>query len=243
MLRSFLAASVLLIVTTPSMAAFFSPGEPNGFDFNTPMTETFGGSGIWEYSWTGFVDADSTKFDILSVAGDWDSKVHDSGNQWVTPDGSDGNTIILDTNAAGDGWFPNTNRVKVASEDNANWTAVGDWQNQIGGGDWDNANVNTVMSDQGGGIFGFSAVLVPDSYQYKAVTTGTWDAIGGTSRNINSDNFGFTTFGSQTSVEMLVNTIDGTVRVNVTPEPSSILLIGAGAISLLALYRRRRVRA
>ena len=242
MLRSFLATSVLLIVTTPSMGIIYSPGVPSGWDPNFAMTETFGGSGIWEYSWSGTFD-NPTPFELLTIAGDWDSDVYPIGQQWVTPNVDGNNTISLDENTYSDGWFPVANRVGVATEAVTTWTAVGDWQNQVGGGDWDNANVNTAMSDQGGGIFGFSAVLAPGSYQYKAVNTGTWDAIGGSSRNVNSDNLGFTTSGSQTSVEMLVNTIDGTVRVNVTPEPSSILLIGAGAISLLALYRRRRVRA
>ena len=222
-----------------TLADFYSPGEPNGWDPTTPMTETSLGSGIWEYSWTGFADAPPTLFDILSVSGDWNSKVHPSGNQWVTPDGSNGNTLTLDTNASGDGWFPVANRVKVASESITTWTAVGDWQNQVGGGDWDNANANTAMSDLGGGIFGFTATLAPGTYQYKAVATGTWDAIGANSRNVNADNFGFTTTASLNQAEMLVNVLDGTVRVNLIPEPATLGLLAGGGLLLLVRRRRR----
>jgi hypothetical protein len=226
----------MFAMAVPSMGQFYSPGTPNGWDPNTPMTETFGGSGIWEYSWSSTTSSPEL-FDILSVAGDWGSKVHGSGNQWVTPDGSGGNTISLDVNAYGDGWYPINNRVGVATELATSWTAVGDWQNQVGGGDWDNANANTLMSDLGGGIFGFTATLSPGNYQYKAVKTGTWDAIGGNSRNVNADNFGFTSIGQP--VQMLVNVLDGTVQVSIIPEPASLALVGGSAMLLLLLRRRR----
>jgi hypothetical protein len=233
------AAMAVLLLTLSARGDFFSPGIPNGWDFNTPMTETFGGSGIWEYTWTGTLD-NPTTFDILSEAGNWDSKVHPAGNQWVTPDGSGGNTLILDTNAVGDGWFPDVNRVKVVSESVTTWTAVGDWQNQIGGGDWDNANVNTAMGDLGGGIFGFTATLAPGTYQYKATKTGSWDAIGIDSRNVNSGNLEFTTTASLNQAEMLVNVFDGTVRVNVIPEPATLGLLVGGSLLMMAFRRLRR---
>ena len=142
------------------------------------MIETALGSGIWEYTWTGFSDAElPTKFDILSVSGDWDSKVHSAGNQWVTPDSAGGNTLSLDENTYADGWFPETNRVGVASELASSWTAVGNWQNQVGGGDWDNGNPSTAMNGaDGGGIHSLTVALSEGNYDYKAVKTGWWDA-------------------------------------------------------------------
>lgn len=224
---------ILGLLTASASADFFSPGEPNGWDNTTPMTDV--GGGIWEYTWTGFVD-DVTVFDILSEAGNWDSKVHSAGNQWVTPDASDGNTLSLDTNFYDDGWFPQENRVGVASESIMDWTAVGDWQNQVGGGDWDNANPSTAMADMGGGIFSIVAELAPGTYQYKAVHTGTWDAIGGNSRNVNADNFSFTTDAVNNVAEMYVNVLDGTVKVVLTPAPSSLALFGLAG---LMVSRRR----
>ena len=227
--------------TISARGDFFSPGVPNGWDPTTPMTETAPGSGIWEYAWTGTPD-DPTLFDILSVSGDWNSKVHPSGNQWVTPDGSGGNTLILDTNSAGDGWFPDVNRVQVASESVTTWTAVGDWQDENGGsGDWNNADPLTSMTDMGGGIYSFMSTLPAGTYQYKAVKTGSWDAIGANSRNVNADNLEFTTTAGQNMAEMLVNIFDGSVRVNVIPEPAALGLMSAGA-ALLVLRRRWRRR-
>ena len=238
---TFVTAAVLAVVvgTLPAAGDFYSPGIPNGWDFNTPMTETSLGSGIWEYTWTGTGD-NPTTFDILSEAGNWDSKVYSAGNQWVTPDGSGGNTLILDTNSAGDGWFPDANRVKVVSESVTTWTAVGDWQNQVGGGDWDNANPNTAMSDLGGGIFGFTATLAPGTYQYKAVKTGSWDAIGIDSRNVNAGNLAFTTTASLNEAEMLVDVLNGTVRVNVIPEPATLGLLAGGSLLMFVVRRLRR---
>lgn len=228
------AAMAVLLPSLPAMGDFYSPGNINGWDATTPMTETSLGSGIWEYSWSG--SSTPEIFDILSVSGDWDSKVYTSGNQWVTPDAA-GNTLILDVNTYADGWFPVANRVGVASESATAWTAVGDWQNQVGGGDWDNANPNTAMSDLGGGIFGFTATLSPGTYQYKAVVTGTWDAIGGTSRNVNSDNFAFTWGGGD--AEMKVNVLDGTVQV--IPEPATIGLLGIAGVGMFLVRKKLKI--
>jgi hypothetical protein len=228
------AALTVLLPTLPAMGDFFSPGNINGWDATTPMVETSSGSGIWEYSWTG--SSSPEIFDILATSGDWDSKVWLSGNQWVTPDAA-GNTLILDANTYSDGWFPAANRVGVASESATSWTAVGDWQSQIGGADWDNANANTAMSDLGGGIYGFSATLSPGTYQYKAVVTGTWDAIGGSSRNVNSDNFEFTTAGG--IVDMRVNVLDGTIQV--IPEPSTIGLLGIAGLGMFLCRKKLKI--
>lgn len=230
-------ALIALLCTSPVMGDFFSPGTPNGFDFTTPMTDM--GGGIWEYSWTGTSD-DPTLFDILSESGNWDSKVHPAGNQWVTPDLNGGNTLTLDTNTYGDGWFPEVNRVYVASESRLNWTAVGDWQNQFGGGDWDNANANTAMSDEGGGIYSLTGTLTPGDYAYKAVSTGTWDAIGLSSRNVNSDNLNFSVPDGTTSTSFFVDIFNGTVRVENIPEPATLGLMGLPLLPLVTMLRRSR---
>jgi hypothetical protein len=233
-LKVFLVGLTIVLLPTVTMADLFSPGEPNSWNNTTPMTETLSGSGIWEYTWTGFADPSlpDTHFDILSVSGVWDSKVHPSGNQWVTPDGANGNTLSLDQNSYADGWFPVSKRVGVASESVMSWTAVGDWQNQVGGGDWDISNAFTAMTHQGGGIFSLTATLSAASYNYKAVRTDSWYAIGGNSRNVNADNFGFTVPVGATSTTFLVNVLDGTIKVQSIPEPSAFLY--GGLISLLA---------
>lgn len=229
-------ASVALMAT-PALADFYIPGTFNGWDNTTPMTETSAGSGVWEYGVPAQNPGDNLLMDILSVSGDWNSKVHPSGNQWAKADAAGTNTITLDTNAAGDGWYPDAMRVGVAFEPATTWTAVGDWQDQVaGGGQWDFSHPGTAMNDMGGGIYMYEATLNPGIWQYKAVQTGTWDAIGGNSRNVNADNFGFETTAVNPIARMWVNVFAGTVKVDVVPEPASLALVSLG---LLALIRRR----
>lgn len=235
-MKRLVALAAVLLVAAPALADFASPGEPNSWDFNTLMTDM--GGGIWQYSWTGFTDTTppTTLFDVLSVPGDWDSKVHPAGNQWVHQDLSDGNTLTLDTNTYADGWYPDTNRIGVDYEDATSWVAVGDFQDEVGGADWDNASAITAMSAMGGGIYMYEATLPPGTYQYKATVSGTWDAIGLSSRNVNSDNYGFDVTAENPTARMWVDVYDGTVKVDVVPEPATLALLGLGG---LALLRRR----
>lgn len=86
----------------------------------------------------------------------------------------------------------------------------------------------------------FSVVLAPGTYQYKAVNTGSWDAIGSDFRDVNANNAQFTVTAADPRATMWVNALNGTIKVNVgpVPEPSSIaaLALGAGII----LRRRRK---
>ena len=228
----------LALVATPAMADFFIPGNFNGWDNTTPMTETSAGSGIWTYDVPTQSAGDGLLMDILSESGNWDSKVYGSGNQWAVADAAGTNTITLDANVYADGWYPVENRVGVAYEANTSWTAVGNWQHLIaGGGDWTNNHPGTLMTDQGGGIYLYETNLLPaGGYEYKAVVTGSWDSIGGNSRNVNSDNFGFTVDNDFDTVKFYVDVLAGTLKVDVVPEPASLSLLALGA---LALIRRR----
>ncbi|MCB9853616.1 MAG: PEP-CTERM sorting domain-containing protein [Phycisphaerales bacterium] len=231
------ALAIVMLIAAPAHADFWCPGTTNGWDVNgNAMTETFGGSGIWDYSWTGTPN-NRELFDIISLPGNWDSKVHPAGNQWAYGDGTGSNTLTLDTNTYADGWLPDTNRVKVAFEPNTSWTATGSFQSQVGGSDWDNGNINTPMADQGGGIFKFEATLAPGNYAWKPVVTGSWDSISTNSRNVNTNNIDFTTDAVNNHVEMWVDVLNGTVKTVITPEPATMALLGFGA---LALIRRRR---
>ncbi len=201
----------------PCAAIYYAPGEANAWDNTAPMIPQ--GDGTHHYEVVGFVDPSpaTSLFDILSVAGDWGSTIYPFGFQWLTLDANGDNTLILDTNTYADGWMPETNRVKVAYEPATFWTAIGDWQSQIGGYDWDNANPNTAMTHEVDGIYYLDAALAPGDYEYQAVVTGTWDGIGTNSRNVNTDSLPFNVPGTGGVVNMWVDVIEGTIKVEVVP--------------------------
>ncbi len=196
---------------------FYAPGESNGWDTSTLMADQL--DGTYHYDIIGFADPSPAEalFDILAVEGDWNSKVHAAGNQWLILDPNGDNTLILDTNTYADGWSPDTNRVMVAYEPSTSWTAVGNWQSQVGGSDWDNANPNTAMTPAGGDTYSFQAVLAEGGYEYKAVVTGTWNGIGTNSRNVNADSLSFNVPAEGATAVMWVDVIDGAIRVDVLP--------------------------
>jgi Flp pilus assembly secretin CpaC len=156
-----------------------------------------------------------------------------SGNSWFATDGSGNVTVTYDVNTYGDGYAPNPGRIGV-NVDPGTWTAVGDWQG------WNNANGATAMTAMGGGVYELSYVIAtPGSYQYKAVDTGTWDAIGVDSRSVNAATWGFSTTGANQTVDFFVNALNGSISVTVVPEPSALALLGAGLAGLFCLRRRQ----
>lgn len=220
---------VLALVGAPAFADAFIPGAFNGWDNTTPMTETAPGSGIYTYSIPTQTADTFQNFLLLTESGNWDAKYIPSGDQWMVTDGAGNQTITLDTNTYADGWYPEQNRVGVTSEQGS-WTAVGDWQG------WDNSNPATAMSSQGGGIYMYSTgVLTPGEHYFKAVKTGSWDAIGADSRSVNANNFAFTTDAVMDSANLYVDALNGVIKVELVPEPASLLLLGLAGL----LIRRR----
>lgn len=211
------------------------PGVFNGWDPNTAYNGASGG-GVFVHDVTGEVAGSQVPWAHLAVAGDWGTKIIGSGDQWGIIDGSGNLTISLDTNSAGDGWSPDANRVQV-SNFQTNWTAVGDWQNQAGGAMWDNANTFTTMSSVGGSIYSMTATLADGTYAFKAVKTGSWDAIGADSRSINADNFSFSVTAPNNTITFSVDAALGVIRVDAIPTPGALALLGFGG--LIGLRRRR----
>jgi len=145
---------------------------------------------------------------------DWSLSHPSSGNSWLyTTVEDEVVTITFDTNSYSDGWLPETNIIGVNPE-SGTWTAVGDWQG------WDNANPTTAMTSLGGGMYEVTTTITsPGSYQYKAVKTGTWDAIGADGRSVNANTAAFDTTDPDQNVTFMLDALKGRVNVEVEPVP------------------------
>ncbi|MFN2226061.1 MAG: choice-of-anchor X domain-containing protein, partial [Anaerolineae bacterium] len=148
---------------------------------------------------------------------DWSVSYPTTGNSWF--DCADGETVTFtfDGNVHSDGWLPTTNIIGVSTEPGA-WTAVGDWQG------WNNGDLSTAMASLGGGLYQLVYDMpTPGSYQYKAVKTGTWDAIGADGRSVNAATATFETLVANQTVTFTVDAPAGRVKVDleaVLPMPA-----------------------
>lgn len=226
MKKLFLSLAVASTITLPVQAAYYITGDWEGWSgAGSLMTETVSGSGIWQAS----LSLANGRHEFKVTQGDWSWNVPGSGNSWLYTDGSGNVTITYDANTHSDGWAPASGRVGV-NVDPGSWTAVGDWQG------WNNSDASTLMTSMGGGVYQLGYYFATGGmYQYKAVNTGTWDAIGADSRGVNATTLSFTV---ESGWDLLVvNVLDGSLAV--IPEPSTLALLGAGLAGLCWLRRKQ----
>jgi hypothetical protein len=216
-----LLVALVGLIAVPAMADYYLAGDFNGWNAGGNVMTDLGG-GIWQANLTGV----GGRHEFKVTMGDWSSNWPGSGNSWFMGDGSGNVTITFNANDISDGWRGNWGRLGT-STDPGTWTAVGDWQS------WNNAGNS--MTALGGGVYQYQQTLAPGWYQYKAVVTGTWDAIGDDFRSANANTTWFEVTAANPTAVFEVNALAGIERVYTTPEPVSVLLLLAG----LPLLRRR----
>lgn len=238
-MKTILSVAVLTgAISLSCFGQYYVAGDFNGWNSaGNLMTETSSGSGIWQVSLTGLGASARHEFKITDgtwASGQWSSgSWPNPGNSWLYSDASGDVTITYDANTYSDGWQNTSNRIGV-STDPGTWTAVGDWQS------WSNSDPATAMSPIGGGSYEFdTTIATAGAHQYKAVDTGSWDAIGADARGINADNLNFTTTADNQQVNFFVNALNGTIQAVVVPEPVAMAFLGLGLASLLAIRRRK----
>jgi hypothetical protein len=226
-MRKLLLIAAIAAMAMPAVADYYIAGDFNGWDAAGNIMTDLGG-GIYQAT----IGNVGGRHEFKVTIGDWSQNWPGSGNSWFFGD-LDGNiTITFNDNDIQDGWRGNWGRIGL-STDPGTWTAVGDWQG------WDNANAATAMAPLGGGIYTCQATLAPGWYQWKAVVTGSWDAIGDDFRSVNANTTWFEITAEKPTAVFKVNALDGTCRVDTIPEPSSLLALAAG-VPLLAIFRKRR---
>lgn len=233
------AAAGLLAVATSTTLGWFAPGANNGWDTNAAMTETFAGSGIWQYTASGLAAGARTEWNLIATAGDWGSQAYGS-NQWGYADGAGDVTITIDTNTYADGWLPATNRISTNTAGSLGFAVTGNFQAAAGlGGDWDIGAAPAMVSG-GGSILQYSLTGLPaGTYDWKPVhlgPSGEWDTVtADSSSTVAGGNNQFSVAGPADVVIMQMDYGNGTVRV--IPTPGALALVG---VSGLAATRRRR---
>ena len=150
-----------------------------------PMTETPPGSGIWEYT---FILGAGARHEFKITQGNWDEVYPTSGNSWLFADDSGEITVTFNANSLSDGWIPAQNRLGL-STDQGNWTIVGDFG---GSEEWQNTAPTMATTSLGHGFYKLTKTLSAGTYDWKAVVTSSWDAIGNDGRGINADKISLT---------------------------------------------------
>jgi len=137
---------------------------------------------------------------------------HPPSNAWLfTTADNQPVKFTFDTNTYNDGWSPSTLIVN-AQDGVTTWTAVGDWQG------WNPSDPSTVMTPIGGGLYAYvTTIPTAGTHDYKAVRSGTWDAIGPQGseggRSVNTDNLAFTTNFDGQRVRFLADVGRARIRV------------------------------
>jgi hypothetical protein len=224
MKKLFLAAIAVVAITLPTQADYYVAGDFNGWNAAGNVMTDLGG-GIWQVSLANVGGRHEFKVTI----GDWSQNWPGSGNSWFLGDGLGNVTLTFNANDVQDGWRGNWGRMGT-STDPGTWTAVGDWQG------WN--NTGNAMTALGGGTYRYQQVLAPGWYQWKAVVTGMWDAIGDDFRGVNANTTWFEVTAASPIAVFEVNGLAGIERVYTVPEPSTVALWGVALAGVVWLRRK-----
>lgn len=177
---------------------------------------------------------DTGRYEFKVDDGNW-TDPYPPSNAWIeTITDSQAVKFTFDTNVYDDGWVPSTLIVN-AQDGVTEWTAVGDWQG------WDNGNPATAMVPLGGGMYAYTTTIATAGFhEYKAVRTGTWDAVGpdGASggRSINTANVGFNTYMDDQQVLFLADVGSGRITLRLQTPAIVINEFAAKGTEWIELY-------
>ena len=234
-MKSFLSIAVAVaVLATPAFGQVWiigpaTNGSGGGGGWDMPadliaLTETDPNSGLYEYS-----DWDEFLFPLGEFAYnqndfEW-NKFIESGNQWVNIAIGELTTVTFDTNTYDDGWMPEQYRVST-SRPATTWTAVGTFQQFLNGGsNWINDEPATMMTETspGSGIYELSFTGIPEgTYEYKAVVTGSWNAIGTDSVSVNANTAFMLVTSEADQITLSVDAVNGLLKYQIDANPVAV---------------------
>ena len=228
------ALAVSLPLFAQNSYPLYLAGDFNGWSASgTVMTDM--GGGVWSASVSGLTAGSEYQFQVTD--GNWSSWFTPSQHSWLIADASGDATVSIDLNTYADGWTGSSDRITTSVDPGA-WTAVGAWNG------WNNSDPTAAMTYVGNGIYEVQKTIATAGYWgFKATQTGGWNyQIGADGRNINAAEVTFSTVAPNQQVDMFVNTLNATVKVDVipVPEPTAIVLIGLGGLFAIRQGIRRR---
>lgn len=211
-------ATAAMVMTAGAISAnpWYARGEFNGWAGTAhELVESGVGTGIFVVNITGLTANQASLFKVTDDT--WTTSFPSNDSRFVA-DGAGNVTISLDTNSAGDGFSPDTNRVLTTPVFPATtYTAVGDWQG------WDPASVSTVMVDQGAGIYTLNATIATaGAHEYKVALDGAWTTqITATGLATDGPTVPFTSVAANEDWVFTVDTANNTIKAELVP-PSSV---------------------
>jgi hypothetical protein len=223
-MKKILFLLMVLAVAAPVSADYYIAGDFNGWNpAGQMMTDNL--DGTFSATITGLDAGSRHEFKVTQGTWDWNFP---GPNSWLFADGAGSVTISFNTNVVSDGWDPTQYRIGLSTDPGA-WTIAGSFQG------WWNANPETAMSPLGGGIYALTKTLDPGDYYWKAVVTGSWDSISWDNRSVGTSDW-YLPITETSQVTFYVDALGGVAKVEVVPEPASMMLLGLGS---LVLVRRR----
>ena len=202
-----LVISITLVPAALAVPPYYVRGDFNSWGTTDMLVETAPGSGVYTAN---VLIGTAGRQEYKDADAGWTEFWPISGNSWFySATDNQAVNFFLDKNTYNDGWWPQSNILSTDALWPTSWTAVGDWQG------WDNGDDATAMAEVAVGLYSLVYdIATPGTYAYKAVNTGTWDAIGNDGISVNAGNLSFVTTMPYQPVHFRVDPPAGRVRVD-----------------------------